>query len=433
MFGAKEQYLISFVVPVYNRVELVQRCVDSILSAGDERVEVIIVDDASTDGTPAVCRSYAARHGNVRFVQMPLNGGPGVARNAGMTIAKGEFIFFVDSDDTVATENLARLLGELESHRDADIVVGKTEWEPPLTPAPSVSAIDNAEYSDAPEHEVWRNGNVVSLCSLYKRKFLEENGIRFARPRLGEDVLFILTSRLFLGTLYLLPFTIYRYNNDRGHPHFLSIEAYENSSEVQIKYMRIHYTELLPKAKLRWQKYVLDAYLLLELLYRQMYFTVPVPLLTSHREYMFISKDGVWSDYFIRNGFSEWAAQWLYNLKIKLYALSVGFSKNIFIFPASGWGRNLALFIRRAGWDMTVKGFLDNNPSSHLALEVNEMGYCLKKPAEFDPSKEIAIVIHGDPRVAASMEKQLEHHGGVKNVSFINAMDTESKDGFNFE
>lgn len=112
--------LISVIVPAYNAEEYIENCVDSILSQVYDNIEVIIIDDGSTDNTREVCRKYD-NDNRVTFIATE-NGGPGKARNNGIDNAKGEWILFVDSDDTIDKEMCSRLYKAAED-ADADIAL----------------------------------------------------------------------------------------------------------------------------------------------------------------------------------------------------------------------------------------------------------------------------------------------------------------------
>lgn len=89
---------ISIIVPVYNVEAYIRQCLDSTGVLGCNNIELILVNDGSTDGSGAVCREYACRWGNVKLIEK-LNGGLSDARNVGVQASRGEFIFFLDSDD----------------------------------------------------------------------------------------------------------------------------------------------------------------------------------------------------------------------------------------------------------------------------------------------------------------------------------------------
>ena len=95
------QPLISVIVPVYNVEKYLARCLDSILGQTYENLEVICVNDGSPDNSFAILHEYAAKDARIKIVEKQ-NGGLSSARNAGMVCATGDFIAFVDSDDTIA-------------------------------------------------------------------------------------------------------------------------------------------------------------------------------------------------------------------------------------------------------------------------------------------------------------------------------------------
>ena len=96
---------ISIIVPVYNAEEYLSRCLDSILEQDMTSYEVILVDDGSTDSSSLICDRYSATDPRFRTIHKP-NGGVSSARNAGLNLAKGEYLMFVDSDDYIADDML---------------------------------------------------------------------------------------------------------------------------------------------------------------------------------------------------------------------------------------------------------------------------------------------------------------------------------------
>lgn len=95
-----KQSLISVIVPVYNVKEYLNTCVESILNQTHENLEVILVDDGSTDGSGEICDSYAKTDTRVQVLHT-TNGGQAAARNRGIEVCKGEYLTFIDSDDSM--------------------------------------------------------------------------------------------------------------------------------------------------------------------------------------------------------------------------------------------------------------------------------------------------------------------------------------------
>lgn len=118
--------LLSVVIPVYNIRDYVERCVRSVLAQPDVPLEVLIVDDGSTDDSGAVCDALAAEDSRVTVIHKP-NGGLSDARNYGLCHAQGEYILFMDGDDWLA-ENVCPGLLQMALQDRADVVIGKAHF-----------------------------------------------------------------------------------------------------------------------------------------------------------------------------------------------------------------------------------------------------------------------------------------------------------------
>ena len=107
------QSLISVIVPVYKVEQYLDKCVESIVNQTYRNLEIILVDDGSPDNCPAMCDGWAKRDYRIKVIHK-ANGGLSDARNAGVAVASGEFIGFVDSDDWVAQDYIEYLLSLLQ-------------------------------------------------------------------------------------------------------------------------------------------------------------------------------------------------------------------------------------------------------------------------------------------------------------------------------
>ena len=114
--------LISVIVPIYNVEREIDRCIQSILKQTYHQLEIILVDDGSPDQCPQKCDQYAHDDSRVKVIHKK-NGGLSDARNAGLRIATGEYVLYVDSDDYLELDACERLLKSLSE--DVDIVVGE--------------------------------------------------------------------------------------------------------------------------------------------------------------------------------------------------------------------------------------------------------------------------------------------------------------------
>ena len=205
---------ISIIVPVYNVEHELSRCVDSILNQSYTNIEVILVDDGSTDRCPSICDAFVMKDRRVRVIHKP-NGGLSSARNAGLREASGEWILYVDSDDYILNDSCERLIA-VGAKYDCDIV--------------SADAI--REFNGGREYMV--HGSLadgkcypsrdfiiktVKPCewyapawlNLYKRSFLIENNLFFVEGLLHEDM--EMQPRVFLAakTVAYCAYPFYRY------------------------------------------------------------------------------------------------------------------------------------------------------------------------------------------------------------------------------
>ena len=107
--------LISVIVPVYNVEEWLDECVSSIVKQTYTNLEIILVDDGSQDSCPKMCDEWAKRDDRISVIHKE-NGGLSSARNAGLDICNGEYIGFVDSDDTIECEMYKKMLHDIEQN-----------------------------------------------------------------------------------------------------------------------------------------------------------------------------------------------------------------------------------------------------------------------------------------------------------------------------
>ena len=113
---------VSVIVPVFNGETFVSECIESLLVQTLRDIEIILVDDGSTDGTGRICREYASSDDRIILIQQ-VNAGVSAARNAGLRVAKGEYLAFADADDLVPADGLKALF-DAGMERRADLVIG---------------------------------------------------------------------------------------------------------------------------------------------------------------------------------------------------------------------------------------------------------------------------------------------------------------------
>lgn len=177
--------LLSVIIPAYNVERTLGRCVESVLSQSVGDMEVIIIDDGSTDGTGDVCDSYGGRKG-VTVVHQK-NAGLSEARNKGLDIARGELITFVDSDDYIEAGTYKRLVEMMEQHPTYDILEYSVRKEDGENVLFSLNLPDR-EYTDMTQY--WFDGRAYTHCyacnKVYRRRLF--HGVRYPRGKKFEDV-----------------------------------------------------------------------------------------------------------------------------------------------------------------------------------------------------------------------------------------------------
>lgn len=185
-----KQVLISVIIPVYKVENYLDRCVQSIIRQTYSNLEIILVDDGSPDNCPAMCESYAAQDSRIRVLHKK-NGGLSDARNAGLEIASGEYITFVDSDDWIS-ENCIEVLYEICRQQNTDISIIDIV-ESNGTKESEKSYSQGLAYKEiyTPEEALrviftQREFNTCAVAKLYKRELIQQ--FRFKEGILYEDL-----------------------------------------------------------------------------------------------------------------------------------------------------------------------------------------------------------------------------------------------------
>ncbi|MCQ2122858.1 MAG: glycosyltransferase [Fibrobacter sp.] len=172
--------LISVIVPIYKVEPYLRQCLDSIVNQTYTNLEIILVDDGSPDGCPAICDEYAVNDNRIIVIHKE-NGGLSDARNAGLDICKGEYISFVDSDDSIENiyfETLIKTALELNS----DLVIGNNNTSTDKnSPLKIVSFFDSLTEEFGPN----RLAFIASWGKLYHHSLFNE--IRFPLGKTHED------------------------------------------------------------------------------------------------------------------------------------------------------------------------------------------------------------------------------------------------------
>lgn len=214
--------LVSIIVPVYNVEGYLRRCVDSILAQKFQDYELILVNDGSTDGGGKLCDEYTLQHSNIRVLHKP-NEGLSSARNAGLEVANGDYIAFVDSDDYIHPEMIGTL-HELACNHSSDIVMCnylKTsekqmshkvgDMAKDVSHYTNLKALNELLYVDEDHQFGKRNGLhwILAWNKLYKRHLFDD--LRYKDGVFFEDVHIIHRLLYKCSNITYLPQPLYYY------------------------------------------------------------------------------------------------------------------------------------------------------------------------------------------------------------------------------
>ena len=204
---------ISIITPVYNPGECFHGCLASLeVQTIFHKLEIVLVDDGSTDGSGELCDEFAASHSNVRVFHQP-NRGQGCARNIAINAAVGEYVLLVDSDDAILPEACETLLAALEA-ADADLVWGdyreKSLFKGPVAELAAQGSVEMWRYMEC---ALGAGLFYISPCvQLIRTRFLKDNGIVFPEGRIFEDQQWLLRLMLAGARVLRIDYPFYTYN-----------------------------------------------------------------------------------------------------------------------------------------------------------------------------------------------------------------------------
>ena len=238
--AVKQDVLVSVIVPVYNVEDYLGRCVDSILTQTYSNLEVILVDDGATDASGSICDRYAQIDARVKVIHKE-NGGLSSARNAGIDMATGDWLEFVDSDDWLEPDAVESMLHLAQNHQ-VELVVGG-RWDVSAKTGkrkkglcPVVQEVISGEELVSRIFR-WNNCDSSACDKLFARRLFQQ--VRFPDGVICEDVPVMYKIVLDAGRAAVLNKPIYNYFHRSG-----SI-TYTGISEKTFHFSR-HTAQILP-------------------------------------------------------------------------------------------------------------------------------------------------------------------------------------------
>lgn len=204
---------LSIIVPVYNAELYLKRCLESILNQTFQDFEIICINDCSTDNSPEILREYSDKR--LKIINNEKNLGAALTRNAGITSAKGEYIYFLDADDYIDKEYLEKMVEKIEKE-NCDIVLNLSilneensnsrEYKHPSMPQTS----PDGEYLD--KITTIHDAPCFIWARIYRKSFLDKNNLRFLDIHSTEDVVFNAISSLETERTFVFFGPKYHYN-----------------------------------------------------------------------------------------------------------------------------------------------------------------------------------------------------------------------------
>ncbi len=208
----------SIIIPVYNVEQYLKTCLDTVIAQNYSDFEVICVNDGSTDGSKSILDEYAAKYSNISIINQE-NKGLSAARNAGIRAAKGDYIFFLDSDDWIEPDTL-KILADKQNGEDLLCFNGRRYFEDGRTETPDAGIVEDRltgwEYYNKYALVSRKFHFVCVVLRLYRREFLLENKLKFVEGLLHEDNLFTPIACFYAGRVKVIPDILYVYRIRSG-------------------------------------------------------------------------------------------------------------------------------------------------------------------------------------------------------------------------
>lgn len=232
--------MISIIIPVYNKAKSLPRCIESIVQQSVTDWELWLVDDGSDDGSGALCDEYAQRDARIHVLHQ-TNGGPSAARNKGMDRATGEYITFIDADDSVSSRYLSTLASLLTDGVDVacvgyQLVKDAPRWEAEEKIAQSCGCALQMSGEEAMASMLYQGEMNSSPCAkLYRRSLAME--VRFdEKLRVYEDMAYTLQLLDRCHKVVIADVPLYAYYKNNQGIHFEAVtrlSAFEAFDQMQ--------------------------------------------------------------------------------------------------------------------------------------------------------------------------------------------------------
>lgn len=233
--------LFSLIIAAYNIEDYIEKCLESCASqiniAKDE-YEIIVVNDGSSDDTLLKIEAITEKHNNIKVVTR-LNGGLSAARNSGLEVAKGEYVWFIDGDDFISNDALSKIRSHLYKIKPDAFIINYFEFFNDWDEIKSFSF--NLSYHIEPQNHMVKNGllPMMAWLTIHKRSVLINNSLKFTEGIIHEDLDFSFRSFTIYDNVYYINENLYYYRKNRlgsimndGSRKLKSLKSYIRINEV---------------------------------------------------------------------------------------------------------------------------------------------------------------------------------------------------------
>ncbi len=253
---------ISIIIPVYNVEQYLQEALNSLVNQTLKDIEIICIDDKSTDNSLNILKEYATKDDRIVILEQEVNQGQGVARNRALDVAKGEYIMFCDPDDWYELNACELAYNQISTNKN-DMVLfslnrfyedkGKIVPDTKRFLGCGSTILKDSINLDSEDANI--TDTMYSVCSIYKNAFLQKNAIKYDTCRTFEDHLFTTKTYIYANSISILDENLYNYRIRR------SSSTYHNPKTSYVEFMRIN-NELFDLAiQLNKSKYFITAFL----------------------------------------------------------------------------------------------------------------------------------------------------------------------------
>lgn len=269
----KNNSTVSIIIPVYNSEKYIGRCLDSVLNQTYKNIDIIVINDGSTDNSQEIIDDYQKKYSNIIAIEQK-NMGVSKTRNKAIKMAKTKYIMFIDNDDFIDKEYVEKHL-KVAEEGEYDIVLSGYR-----RPNENGKIVKQMELSD----EIWSRMMIFApWAKIYKTEYLKENDIEFLDNNVGEDVYFNLQAMLLTDKIKIIDYI--------GYNWFYNTKSVSNTIQKDIRQMQVYellnncYDILVRKNTINKHYEIIEMYFIRYIIWLLTFSTKRLPYKTISYEY----------------------------------------------------------------------------------------------------------------------------------------------------